>query len=253
LKRVSLIDNIIDEIKGKILSGEYKDGDMLASQDELARQMGVSRASLREALKRLELMGLVRSIQGKGTFVRTVSPSDFMNPLSSFLALDKESSLKLLEARLYIEGAVAALAATNATEDDIEELQSMARYLRHLSEKSDIDTFVKNDVFFHLKIAESSRNPILNKIVVILRDLMTQLVGKVFENAADKKPETLEQTNQFHEQILKAIMDRNPDLARKHMEEHIQDVQWKVKRFNESQDENNAEKDLENQSINRDA
>jgi len=83
VKRLSLIDTIVEEIKGRVITGEYKSGNLLGSQDELARTFGVSRASLREALKRLELMGLVESRQGLGTFLKKIEPCDFMNPLSS--------------------------------------------------------------------------------------------------------------------------------------------------------------------------
>src|SRR5674476_2799 len=76
--RPSVIDSIVDEIVDRIASGELKDGDMLASQDELARSLGVSRASLREALNRLNLLGLVESRHGSGTFVKTARPQHFM-------------------------------------------------------------------------------------------------------------------------------------------------------------------------------
>src|SRR5450756_208894 len=88
-ERTSVIDSIVAELKTKIASGELKDGDMLTSQDELARSLGVSRTSLREALNRLSLMGLVEMRHGSGTYVKTARPQDLMNSLSSLLIMDQ--------------------------------------------------------------------------------------------------------------------------------------------------------------------
>jgi len=244
LKRLTLIDNIVEEIRGKLITGEYKCGDMLGSQDELARKMGVSRASLREALKRLELMGLVESRQGFGTYIKKIKPSDFMNPLSSFIVIDKQSALELLEARLHIEGSLAALAASHATRADLQILEDILTSMRNLSAAQEIEKFVQQDVQFHYAIAKASNNSILIKIVEILRDLLRQLISKVFQNYPENLLETIDQTNEFHQNIYESIKRRNPVAARRHMENHIRDVQKKVSkspRFNPPADEANSE------------
>ena len=235
MKRLTLIDNIIEEIRGKVITGEYKCGDMLGSQNDLARKLGVSRVSLREALKRLELMGLVESRQGIGTYIKKIEASDFMNPLSSFLVIDKQSAYELLEARLLIEGSVAALAATHATRADLKTLEDILNSMRHLSAAQEIEKFVQQDVQFHYAIATASNNSILIKIVEILRDLLRQLISKVFQNYHEQLLETIDQTNEFHQNIFESIKGRNPAAARRHMEDHIRDVQQKVShspRFN---------------------
>jgi GntR family transcriptional regulator, transcriptional repressor for pyruvate dehydrogenase complex len=244
LKRLSLIDTIVDEIKGKVITGEYKTGDMLGSQDELARRLGVSRASLREALKRLEMMGLVESRQGLGTFLKKIEPIDFMNPLSSFVVIDKKSAFELLEARLHIEGSLAALAASHATEEDLLALEDILSTMRSLSAAQEIEEFVKQDVQFHYAIAKASNNNLLVKIVEILRDLLRQLISKVFQNYPGNLLETIDQTNEFHQHIFDAIRSHKPEEARMHMEEHIRDVQKKVassQRFNPPNEETNIE------------
>ena len=237
MKRRSLIDTIVEEIKSKILSGEYKCGDMLGSQDELARAMGVSRASLREALKRLEMMGLVESKQGLGTFLKQIEPSDFMNPLSSFIVIDKSSAFDLLEARRHIEGSLAAMASSRASKDDIKTLEEILNSMRELSAANAIEEFVEQDVQFHYAIARASNNNIMIKIAEILRDLLTQLISKVFHNDPDNLAITLDHTIDFHQRIFEAIKNRDADSARRLMEEHIKDVKKKVanlQRFNHS-------------------
>lgn len=235
MKRLSLIDTIVEEIKGRVITGEYKSGDLLGSQDELARTFGVSRASLREALKRLELMGLVESRQGLGTFLKKIEPCDFMNPLSSFIVMDKGSAFELLEARLHIEGSLAALAASHASEEDLKAIEDTLASMRALSEAQEIEEFVKQDVQFHYAIAKASNNAILIKIVEILRELLRQLISRVFRGYPENLLQTIGQTNEFHQNIFDAIKSHNPEAARRHMEDHIRDVQTKVansERFN---------------------
>ena len=222
--RKKLVDDIISEIKDKIIQGELKDGDMLASQDELAKTMGVSRASLREALNRLELMGLIESKQGRGTFVRTVAHTDFMNPLTSFLAMDRESALDLLEARGYIEGAMAALAAENAGEDDIEKLEQVLTQMEAACDADNLKRFVTMDVQFHMLVAEFSKNQVMARIGEIIRDLLHQLIRKVFDTAATSVSDLMNHTITLHRNVYEAIRRRDARSARKHMEFHITDV-----------------------------
>ena len=228
-ERTRIIDDIISEIKNKITLGELKDGDMLASQDELAKTMGVSRASLREALNRLELMGLIESKQGKGTFVRTIVPTDFMNPLSSFLVMDQGSAVELLEARGYIEGAAAALSAKNAKEDDLLKMEQVLERMETAGSGDDLDNFISMDVQFHMLIAESSKNRVLAKIVEIIRELIHQLIRKFFDTVAWSASDAMDRTVAFHRSVFEAIRRRDSDAARTHMERHIMDVKTRIK------------------------
>jgi GntR family transcriptional repressor for pyruvate dehydrogenase complex len=151
-----------------------------------------------------------------------------MNPLSSFLVIDKQSAYELLDARLHIEGSVAALAATHATRADLKTLEEILTSMHRLSAAQEIEKFVQQDVQFHYAIAKASNNSILIKIVEILRDLLRQLISKVFQNYHEQLLETIDQTNRFHQSIFESIKRRNPAAARKHMENHIRDVQEKV-------------------------
>jgi len=234
MKRLSLTDTLVEEFKGKLISGEYKFGDNLGSQDELARKLGVSRPSLREAIKRLELIGIIESKQGLGTFIKKIEPRDFMNPLSSFIVIDKKCAFELLEARKHIEGSLAAMAALHATNGNLKTLSGILSSMRKFSDSQEVEEFVKQDVQFHYEIAKASNNSVLIKIVEILRDLLRQLIGKVFQNYSGDLPEVIKQTIEFHQHIFDAIRKHDPEGARRNMEEHLQDVQSKVaklKRF----------------------
>lgn len=220
MERISLIDSIVAEIKDKIISGELKDGDMFESQDSMAKAMGVSRASLREALNRLSPMGLIEMRQGSGTFVKTVKPIDFMNSLSSLLIMDQASAAELLDARLYIEPAVAALAAKNSTEEDIKKIKAVLEGMEKDLEEENLESYITRDVQFHMSIAESSKNRVLVKIVEIIRDILRQFIHKFFLTL----PSGVSISIGYHRKIYEAIKRHDPDGARKHMEDHTKSL-----------------------------
>ena len=217
MERKSLIDSIVEEIKDKVISGELKDGDMLTSQDVLAKSMGVSRASLREAFNRLKLMGLIETKQGSGTFVKKTTPSDFMNSLTSLLIMDQASAAELLDARLHIESAVAALAAKNASDEDLKKMKRVLDGMENDFRSGNIESFIAKDIQFHTFLAESSKNRVLVKVVEIIRDILHQFIKKFF----DTVPSSLTTAIEYHTNIYEAIKQHDPEAARNHMEGHI--------------------------------
>ncbi len=216
-ERTSVIDGLVAEFKGKIASGELKDGDMLASQDELARTMGVSRTSLREALIRLSLMGLIEMRHGSGTFVRVTRPQAFMNSLSSLLIMDRASAAELLQARFHVESAVAALAASNATGEDIDLLRSLVDLMEKHHSVGNNDDFVALDTQFHMAIAESSKNRVLMKVVEIMREILPPCIRRFHMTYPERVPTTLG----YHRAICEAIAHHDPVEARRNMEGHV--------------------------------
>jgi GntR family transcriptional repressor for pyruvate dehydrogenase complex len=228
LKQTSLIDQIVAEIEEKIRSGQFKDGEMLASQDELAKTMGVSRASLREAFNRLQLMGLIEIKQGRGTFVRSLAPVDFMSSLDSFLIVKKESAIELLEARLEIESSVAKMAAEKGDKGNILKIEKALNGMGDAIKSSDLDEFIAMDVNFHVAMAESCENEIMSKIVAILRRLMKQLIERVFYDVAFDKEQLMKVTYDFHERVYKAVRDRDPEGAKESMRAHLVDVMERI-------------------------
>ena len=99
-ERTTLIDQIVNDVKGRIIAREFKEGDLLPSQDEMARRLGVSRVSLREAFNRLALMGLIEIKHGVGTYIKATKPEYLINSISSMIVMDQASADELLQARL---------------------------------------------------------------------------------------------------------------------------------------------------------
>ncbi len=227
MERTSLIDNIVLEIRDKIVAGKFKEGDMLPSQDELARDLGVSRASLREALNRLALMGLIEAKHGSGTFVKMTTPADVMNSLASLLVMDKASAAELLQARFHIEPVVAALAAEHAGKEDIDRIRLQLEGMASEFDRGNLENFISRDVLFHIYISKASKNRVLAKVLGIIREILHQFIVKYFE----KEPSSVSTAIAYHREIYKAIEQHDPGAARKHMEDHIASL---VKRLMEN-------------------
>lgn len=214
-ERTTVIDSIVAEIKNKIVAGELKDGDMLPSQDELARTLGISRASLREALNRLTLMGLIEMKHGSGTFVRTARPHDFMNSLSSLLIIDRPSAAELLQARFHVESAVAALAAMNATDEDLDRMRQILERTEREAGAGDIDVFIHLDTQFHMAIAEAAKNPVLTKVLEIIWELLPQRIRHL------GSPESIAAFLRYHRAIYEAVAQHDAVGARQQIESHV--------------------------------
>ena len=219
-ERSRLIPKIVETFQDKIIQGELKEGERLPSQDKLAEIMGVSRGTLREGLNQLVLMGIIEMRQGSGTYIRSVTPSTFIQSLSPALIMDKASTRELLDARLWIEGAVASLAAKKATQKDIQELRRILDDMKKNYEEENIDKFIGNDLEFHLMIAKSSKNRVLMKVLETIREILYKFIAGFFV----VRPETVKTALRFHTRIFKAIERHNDQEAKKNMESHIQSL-----------------------------
>ena len=224
-QRRTLIDSIVAEIQDKIVSEDLKEGQMLPSQDELAKEMGVSRTSLREALNQLRLMGLIETKHGSGSIVRRTTPVAFINSLSSLLTMDRASAGELLNARLHIESAVAAVAAENASEKDLKEMKRLLDGMERDYRAGDMESFSSRDVQFHMLIAQSTKNRVLVKVVEIVRHILHQFIQKFFAAV----PGSVSDAIKYHSLIYEAIKEKDPKGAQRHMKAHIISI---IKRLN---------------------
>jgi len=138
------------QIKQLISGGELKPGDKLLSERELADKLQVSRVSVREAIRSLEMLGFIEIRHGEGTFVRDTNADDVIRPLAMFLAMERGSLLDMFEVRRIFEAATSALAAERATSKD---LQNIKEWLDLMKGSENTHDAVENDLRFHFAIA----------------------------------------------------------------------------------------------------
>ncbi|MCP4625670.1 MAG: FadR family transcriptional regulator [bacterium] len=219
IERNGLIKRVTDELKNRILSGEFPVGELLPSQDLLSQKLGVSRATLREALNTLSLMGLVEMRQGVGTFVTAAAPEHFMQLIASLMILDRSSTRELIQAKNMVEPPVAALAAVHAEKQDLVQMEEALLVIETEFDRNEfVDSYTSKDARFHSLIARSSKNRVMYRVVEAIRGLLPAKLVMAFANS----PDLLVEAIKYHREIFRAIERHDPDSAERLMKEHVE-------------------------------
>jgi GntR family transcriptional repressor for pyruvate dehydrogenase complex len=205
---------VVGYVRRLIEGGEFKAGDKLPPEREMARVVGVSRASVRAGLRSLATVGVVEARRGAGTFVADGPPLFDVNPLSLFSALHGIPQRELFETRRVIEIDLAGLAAERAGAEDLAAISE--EVMEMFASLDDVHRFLVHDIRFHRSVAAAARNPLLAAIMEMVADLFyDQRTATVdgWQGAA----EAAEQ----HRRIYQAIRAGNVDKARFGMGEHL--------------------------------
>jgi GntR family transcriptional repressor for pyruvate dehydrogenase complex len=218
---MALTDEAIEKIKQMITSGQVLPGDRLPREGELAVMLGLSRNSLREAVKALSLVNVLDVRQGDGTYVTSLAPSLLLEVMSFVMDLQHDDSvLDFLEARRILEPAATAMATTRLSDDEIADLADL---LDELGSNPSIEQLVANDQEFHRRIARGSGNEVLASLIESLsgRTQRARIWRGVTQGSAVSR--TLEE----HRSIQQAMAARNPEVARSWATVHVAGVeQW---------------------------
>lgn len=224
-KRLS--DSVLDEIGRMFDSGELKEGDKLPNQNALAAQLGVSRASLRESLHTLALMGVLEQRPGFGTVVRGRVPANFSEVLSLPLISDANETIELVEARRFIEIGNVELAVKHITEPGVAELgRIVAAMDRAVREKNQAD-YVRHDANFHHHLAKATGNRFMVHLFLTIRRIMEQFITESFSAL----PAMLERSMDDHRRIYEAVRRRDVKRAVNEMCGHMAHIRDAMERF----------------------
>lgn len=221
IEKKKLSDAVIAEIKRMIENGELKEGDKLPNQLEFAAQLGVSRASLREALHTLTLIGAIEQRPGLGTVMKSANPALWAEQLSPPLVSDIDATLKLLEARRIVEAGVVELAVDNASAEDIEKMKHLVEEMAKALDEDRTTEYSELDMDFHHQIANASHNSFMVHMFVTIRGLMEQFIREAFTVI----PGLLERSLKFHISIYEGIQQGNKRKAATNMKNHILDIE----------------------------
>ena len=216
IKRESTLEVIVQQIKDQIKKGILKPGEKLPSERKLADLLRVSRASIREAIQALAFSGYLEVIQGKGTYILEIS-TKYDEIINFFSEFSNYSLDYLMEARIMLEGEFARLAALNANQEEIDEIE---RVFNEIVNSKDINSFVVKDLEFHLTIAKATHNPIMNGLMKIIGEMLYKETRKIIEISRDTRVNTVETTRD----LVQAIKKRNAERAGELMSEHIRNI-----------------------------
>ena len=218
----SPVDKIIRQIRDLITSGQLKPGDRLPSERKLCDKLGVGRTHLRDALRKLEFYGILKTLPQSGTIVAGMGLPALEGLITDMLGLQGNDFKSLVETRVILETNIAQLAAEHRTDQDIVELSNALE--AHRAKIENGEDAVEEDLLFHLKIAEAGKNSVLNSLMLIITPDIMQYFKT--HNVCEGRTEVaIEQ----HERLLRHIIDRDIDSAGEAIKEHLSDISEYVK------------------------
>ncbi|MEM6527320.1 MAG: FadR/GntR family transcriptional regulator [Chloroflexota bacterium] len=222
IQQPSVVDQITQTIRDALIRGELSPGQKLPSEPELARQLGVGRSAVREALKVLQAIGVVESRRGSGTYV-VEEPSDRMlNPLSFAILLGTNVSSELIELRVMIEIGYCELAASQATAADMQKIEQAARALETAVSHADHEHLAQLDLNFHYAILEATHNPLVQKIGRAVEELFFSSISNNF-----KEVQNVEQAVAAHRDIITALHSHDLHQIRTAIVDSLKNTPWK--------------------------
>ncbi|NJP45964.1 FadR/GntR family transcriptional regulator [Actinacidiphila epipremni] len=218
---MAVTDEAIEKIKEMIVSGALRPGDRLPKESELAAELGLSRNSLREAVRALSLIRILDVRQGDGTYVTSLDPQLLLEALSFVVDFHRDDTvLEFLAVRRILEPAATAMAATRIPQEELEALQGK---LDALGAQPSVEELVASDLEFHRGIVAASGNSVLCSLLDGLSGPTTR--ARVWRGLTQE--DAVSRTLLEHRAILAALRDRDAEAARSWATVHVASVeQW---------------------------
>ncbi len=217
IKQEAASDLVVSQLLAMVKAGTLKPGDRLPCERDMAEMFKVSRPTVREGVRALAVLGVLKVRHGSGIFVSGLEAKEILGPLSFFLTLHDVQVEQLYDARRLIEGEIASLAARNATPGDIVELrQLIAEQEQRIG---DPHAYRESDGSFHRKLAQIASNPFLARAAESLG-----VLGLEFRKTASETPAVLESSIRDHDVIVDCIAAEDTDGARIGMQAHMMNV-----------------------------
>lgn len=226
IRKSRVYEGVAEQIQRLISEGRFKTGDKLPPERELAEAFGVSRTSVRDAIRVLALMGLVEPRQGDGTVVRDLTPDSLVNPLASLLVRNGKQLAELLDVRKMIEPPLAARAAERAAPEEIAKLEGILQRQGEKVRRGELA--VDEDAAFHYTIATAARNGVVMRVVDVLMDLLRESRERSLQVKG-----RLQKSLAGHRRILAAIRRRDPQAAEAAMRRHLEEIEDVLRRRGE--------------------
>lgn len=212
-------DKIIQQIRNLISSGQLNPGDKLPPERKLGEMFGVGRGHVRDAIRKLEFYGILRTMPQSGTVVAGIGITALEGLISDVLRLENSDFASLVDTRVLLERHSAKLAAEKRTDEDIANIEKALAAFSQKMEKG--GQAIEEDLMFHLQIAEASKNTVLKSLMLII----TPDIIYSFNKMEVCKPDRIFRAMEEHQTILKHIINQEPELAALAMQEHLEDVQ----------------------------
>ncbi|MCO5388117.1 FadR/GntR family transcriptional regulator [Desulfosporosinus sp.] len=210
---------VLKQINNLIIEEKLRPGDRLMGEREMAGELGVSRTTLREALRTMEFLGWVEIKPGGGTFIRNAQLNDVISPLALALSVEPTRIEELWETRITLEVECAGLAALRASEEDLQIISHALRDMK--SSLEDLDAYAKADMRFHFLITQASQNSMMTRLLQTFVVHILELIKKAGPLRFSHDIGGL-YTIQEHISIYDAIVSHNAELSKILMRKHLE-------------------------------
>jgi GntR family transcriptional repressor for pyruvate dehydrogenase complex len=233
IERVTLAEQVAMQIAAMVQNGRWKPGDKLPPESYLCASLGVGRSSLREALKSLAFIGMVRMRAGDGTYVAEPPTGVLDRILAKGLLKSERDLADVCETRMVLETEMAGLAAERATPEDVQLMETVILAGGEILSAASRTTpqtgcaptstrqgYSEVDLKFHLAVAHACHNKLLERLLADIRGLLVEWIEK-----SQELPGLLENAHEQHERIFKAIADHDAASSRHEMRRHLETFQ----------------------------
>lgn len=217
INKENAFQEILDQIIENIQNGSLKSGDALPAERTLAEEMKVSRPVVREALRALELLGIITSVRGGANYISKDLEHCLISPLSILFRLNNSSVQEAQQLRAALECKAAALAAEKCTPVDAAELQLILAKL-DAEENEKVRADLDRDL--HLKIGKMADNPMIFSVLSASSQLTENIISGIRAYIMQKK-KSLSDVDEQHQKLVEAIVQKQPDRAAESMSVHM--------------------------------
>ena len=212
------VDIIITQIRDLISSGRLKPGDKLPSERMLSERIGLGRTHVREAIKKLEFYGILRTLPQSGTVVAGIGITALEGLISNILKIEKSDFASLVETRVILGIEAARIAASRRTEDDLIFIEEALEVYRKLAVEG--KPAVEEDFLFHLRIIESSKNPVIKSLLMLVIPQIIEYYNQMDVCTQGESHKAYEE----HREIYNAVKDKDADKAASLMSKHFEKI-----------------------------
>jgi DNA-binding FadR family transcriptional regulator len=217
IRKTRIADDIADRIRVLIVEGTFPPGQPLPGERTLAERFGVSRSSIRDAFRMLEMIGLLEMRHGQGTFPRELSVDRLVTPLASVLTNRRDLEGELMDVRRMFEPAVARVAAARISDEDLAALRGILEAQRRKVKAK--QSALVEDTAFHAALARATHNTVVVRIMETLNDLLTES-----RKRALKQMSRPERSLNGHEAVVDALTRHDAEGAARAMDAHIDQI-----------------------------
>lgn len=208
---------VIENIKENIRNGSLKKGEKLRPEREIAEELGVSRASVREAIRALDVIGLVESKQGAGNYIKETFEESLIQPLSVMFLLEQNDLTEINEFRSILESQAAVLASERIEEEDIKKLEEL------IDEMSTTSDEIKNaniDRELHYIIDNASKNRVISSILTVISELIDESIKGTRNELNKLDVGNSKKLLEIHKELVDAMKERDKKKAFEAMQKH---------------------------------